>query len=58
MKGYIIVTGVLFAAVFVAHILRVFAEGVRLLFDPFWIGLTGLMLVMFVWSVVLLRRLR
>ncbi len=57
MKTYVIVTGVLFAAVFVAHVLRIFAEGPQLLSDPFWVILTALVLAMFVWSVIVLRKL-
>ena len=57
MKTYVIVTGVLFAAVFVAHVLRIFAEGPQLLSDPFWVVLTGLVLTMFVWSIIVLRKL-
>jgi hypothetical protein len=57
MKTYVIVTGVLFAAVFVAHILRILAEGPSLLLNPLWDSLTALVLAMFVWSLVVLRRL-
>ncbi len=57
MKAYVIVSGVLFAAVFAAHIARVFAEGADLLLSPMWIGLTALVLAMTIWSAVVLRKL-
>ena len=54
MKAYLVTTGTLFALIVVAHIMRVFAEGVGLLRDPWWVGLTALAAALSVWAWVLL----
>ena len=56
MKAYVIVTGVLFAAVLAVHVLRLIAEGWQVLLNPFWDLLNALVLGMLVWSIVVLRR--
>ena len=55
MKAYLVTTGIIFALIGVAHILRVFAEGPRLAKDPFFILLTLLAVGLSVWAWCLLR---
>ncbi|HWX21736.1 MAG TPA: hypothetical protein VN578_17665 [Candidatus Binatia bacterium] len=55
MKAYLVTTGIVFALITVAHILRVFAEGPRLAKDPFFILLTLLAAGLSVWAWRLLR---
>ena len=55
MKAYVVTTGIIFALITVAHILRVFAEGPRLAKDPFFILLTLLAAGLSVWAWRLLR---
>ena len=50
MRAYIITTGVIFAAIALVHILRVFAEGLRLAKDPIFILLTVLAAGLAVWA--------
>ncbi len=56
MKAYIITTGVIFALITLAHVLRVFAEGSRLAKDPFFILLTCLAAGLAIWAWRLARR--
>jgi hypothetical protein len=55
MKAYLVTTGIIFALIGVAHILRVFAEGPRLAKDPLFILLTLLTFALSVWAWRLLR---
>ena len=55
MKAYVITTGVVFALITLAHILRVIAEGPRLLTEPFWVLLTLATAGLSVWAWRLLR---
>ncbi len=55
MKAYLITTGIIFALITLAHILRVFAEGPRLAKDPLFILLTLLAACLSVWAWRLLR---
>jgi len=55
MKAYLITTGIVFALVTLAHILRVFAEGPRPAKNPFFILLTLLVAGLSVWAWRLLR---
>jgi hypothetical protein len=55
MKAYLVTTGVVFALITLAHILRLFAEGPRLAKDPFFILLTVLAAGLSVWAWRLLR---
>jgi hypothetical protein len=55
MKAYVITTGIIFALIGLAHILRVFAEGPRLAKDPIFILLTLLTFALSVWAWRLLR---
>ena len=56
MKAYLITTGIVFALITVAHVLRVFAEGPRLAKDPLFLFLTLLAAGLSVWAWRLLRR--
>ena len=56
MKPYVIVSGALFAAVFVVHMARGISEGWPLVLNPVWDGSTAVVLAMSVWAVVVLRR--
>ena len=55
MKAYVIVTGVVFALITLAHILRVIAEGPRLLTEPLWVLLTLATAGLSLWAWRLLR---
>jgi hypothetical protein len=55
MKAYIITTGVVFALITLAHILRVIAEGPRLLTEPLWVLLTLATAGLSLWAWRLLR---
>ncbi len=55
MKAYLITTGIVFALITLAHILRVFAEGPRLAKDPLFIVLTLLAAGLSLWAWRLLR---
>lgn len=55
MKAYLVTTGIIFALITLAHILRVFAEGPRLAKDPVFILLTLLAAGLSAWAWRLLR---
>lgn len=57
MKAYIIITGVIFGLITVAHIMRFVMEGSRLATEPVFILLTLLSAALCVWAWQLLRRL-
>lgn len=56
MRTYVGITGLVFAAIFAAHLARVWAEGTGLLSQPFFLLITGLALALSVWAVVLLSK--
>jgi len=56
MKAYLITTGVVFALITLAHILRVFAEGPQLAKSPIFILLTFLAAGLSAWAWCLLGR--
>jgi hypothetical protein len=56
MKVYLITTGVVFALITLAHIVRAIAEGPLLAKDPVFIMLTLLAAGLSVWAWRLLRR--
>ena len=58
MKAYLFTTGLVFGAIVVAHVARVFAEGTRLLREPDWVILTVLAAALCVWAFRLLARIR
>ena len=55
MKAYVAITGLLFAAISVAHILRVVEEGARLAKEPFFVALTLAWIGLTLWAIKLLR---
>jgi hypothetical protein len=55
MKAYVTTTGVVFALITVAHIVRVIAEGPRLLTEPLWVLLTLATAGLSLWAWRLLR---
>ena len=58
MRAYLLVTGIVFGLVTVAHVARVFAEGMHLARDPWFILLTLATAAMCVWAGFLLRAAR
>jgi hypothetical protein len=56
MRCYVIATGIAFALIFVAHVARLFAEGIWLLREPMFILTSILSLGLAIWAVVLLTR--
>jgi hypothetical protein len=56
MKAYVMTTGVVFALITLAHVLRLLAEGPRLLTEPLWILLTLATAGLSIWAWRLLGR--
>jgi hypothetical protein len=56
MKAYVITTGVVFAALVIAHVARLFAEGLRLLTEPFFVLMTAAAAALAVWAGWLVSR--
>jgi hypothetical protein len=56
MKLYVIVTGVIFALITIAHVARMIAEP-RVLTEPLYLVLTLVSAALAIWAVVMLRRL-
>ena len=56
MKAYVMTTGVIFALITIAHILRIVAEP-RAATEPFFILLTILSAALCAWGFLVLRRL-
>ena len=56
MRSYVITTGVVFALLVVAHILRAIEEGPQLMKQPLFILTTLAAAALFVWAMSLLRR--
>ena len=56
MKAYVITTGVIFAVITIAHILRIVAEP-RTATEPFFILLKVLSAALCAWGFLVLRRL-
>jgi hypothetical protein len=50
MKAYILTSGIIFALLAVAHVLRVMAEGTHLMAEPFFILATVAAIGMSVWA--------
>jgi hypothetical protein len=55
MKSYIITTGVLFALIAIAHVLRIVAEWPRFATDPFYLLLTIAAAMLSLWAWRILR---
>jgi hypothetical protein len=58
MKAYVITTGVVFALLTLAHILRIIAEGPQLAKDPFYVLITAVAggLCLWAWRLVWLSK--
>jgi hypothetical protein len=57
MKAYVITTGIIFALITIAHIVRIATESTRFLTEPMFMLLTFLSAGLAIWSFVVLRRL-
>jgi hypothetical protein len=55
MKRYVMTTGVVFALITVAHLLRMLAEWPRFVTDPFYVALTVATTALSLWAWRLLR---
>ena len=56
MKAYVIITGVVFAMITIAHIVRMLVEP-HVLTEPVYLFLTLLSAALAVWAMLVLRRL-
>ena len=57
MKAYVITTGVIFALITLAHIVRLALESTRVLTEPIFVLFTVLSAAIAIWAMTLLRRL-
>jgi hypothetical protein len=57
MRAYVATTGVVFALILIAHALRLWSEGSRLITNPPFIFTSLAAIGLFVWAIVLLKRL-
>jgi len=58
MKAYIVTTGVVFGLLTIAHLWRIAAEGLQLLTNPWWVGITVGAAALSFWAWRLFRLLR
>ena len=58
MRAYIIVTGLAFAGILVAHLLRIIAEGVHLFREPGFVVSSMISVGLTAWATVLVLRRR
>jgi hypothetical protein len=58
MKAYVMTTGAVFGLITLAHILRVVAEGPRLVSEPFFVLITVLSTALCLWAWRVLRLTR
>lgn len=57
VKSYLLTTGVIFALIVVAHVLRIMAEGPKLLLQPVFALTSMLSVALALWAWRLFRRL-
>jgi hypothetical protein len=57
MKAYVLVTGIVFALIVIAHILRIAAEGVHLVTEPSFALTSLLSIALFLWAALLYRKI-
>jgi hypothetical protein len=57
MRAYIIITGIIFALITIAHLARLALESTRVLTEPVYVVFTILSAAIAIWAIVLLRRL-
>lgn len=55
MRMYVMLSGAIFGLVTLAHLVRIYAEGVHLARDPWYVSLTILTAAFCVWAFRLLR---
>ena len=58
MRAYVVITGVLFGLLTIAHIWRVFSHERHLVTEPFFVVITIITAALCVWAALLLRRFR
>src|SRR5207247_11178684 len=58
MRAYVLTTGIVFGLLTLAHLWRIAAEGVQLLTQPLWVGITVGAGALAVWAWRLLRQSR
>ena len=58
MQAYIVTTGVVFGLLTIAHLWRIAAEGLQLLTNPWWVGITVGAAALSFWAWRLFRLLR
>lgn len=56
MRAYVITTGVIFALLTVAHLLRMIIENPGLAETPWYVGITAATAALSAWALYLLRR--
>ena len=56
MRAYIATTAVIFGLVFLAHLFRLYMEGMYPLHEVWWVLLTLLALALTIWGFGILRR--
>ena len=55
-RAFIAIAGLLFAAIFLAHIARLFAEGTGAMSDPIFVATSVISLAAATWSAILLLK--
>ncbi len=58
MRAYVLTTGIVFGLLTLAHVGRIAAEGMQLLTQPLWVGITLGAGALAVWAWRLLRQSR
>lgn len=54
-RVYILVSGLMFAALLLAHVYEIYLEGAQVLGRPVWLGITAMALVMTLWAFNMVR---
>ena len=57
MKAYVITTGIIFALITIAHLVRLALESTRVLTEPIYVVFTILSAAIAIWAVILFLRL-
>lgn len=58
MKAYVVVTGIVFALLAVAHIARIVMEGAQVLFEPIFLFTSIASIGLVLWAIILIDRAR
>lgn len=56
MKIYVVVTGIAFALLAVAHIARIIMEGAQVLFEPIFVFTSAASVGITLWAIILIER--